>query len=101
MASSTATVDYILKQIADAGAVRARKMFGEYGVYCDDIFIGVICDDTFFVKPTPQGTALAPDLGMSPAYDGAKPSLKITADLLEDADRLSQLVRVTASALAD
>jgi TfoX/Sxy family transcriptional regulator of competence genes len=28
-------------------------MFGEYGVYCDEKFVALICDDTLFVKPTP------------------------------------------------
>ena len=35
MASNKTTVDFILDQIAAAGAVSAKKMFGEYGIYCD------------------------------------------------------------------
>ena len=35
MASQQSTVDYILEQIEAAGSVSARKMFGEYGIYCD------------------------------------------------------------------
>ena len=35
MASQQSTVDFILEQIAGAGEVSARKMFGEYGVFCD------------------------------------------------------------------
>ena len=35
MASSQSTVDYIIEQVASAGAVAGRKMFGEYAVFCD------------------------------------------------------------------
>ena len=35
MASKQGTADYILEQLAGAGTVTAKKMFGEYGVYCD------------------------------------------------------------------
>jgi TfoX/Sxy family transcriptional regulator of competence genes len=34
MATAQTTVDVILEAIGGAGAVSARKMFGEYGVYC-------------------------------------------------------------------
>ena len=36
MATDQSIVDYILEQISGAGRVHAKKMFGEYGVYCDD-----------------------------------------------------------------
>ena len=52
-----------------AGAIRSRKMFGEYGLYCDDVFFAVICDDQFFVKVTPQGETAFPGLPKAPPYD--------------------------------
>jgi DNA transformation protein and related proteins len=36
MASSQATVDYILEQADSAGVMRARKMFGDYALYCNN-----------------------------------------------------------------
>ena len=35
MATLQRTIDFIIEQISDAGVVSARKMFGEYGIYCD------------------------------------------------------------------
>jgi TfoX/Sxy family transcriptional regulator of competence genes len=32
MATSQGTIDYLLEQMAEAGAITAKKMFGEYGV---------------------------------------------------------------------
>ena len=50
MASHQDFVDYVAEQLREAGIIRSRKMFGEYGLYCDGIFFAVICDNQFFVK---------------------------------------------------
>lgn len=55
MASHQGFVDYVAEQLREAGIIRSRKMFGEYGLYCDGIFFAVICDDQLFVKVTPAG----------------------------------------------
>lgn len=77
MASHQDFVDYVVEQLREAGAIRSRKMFGEYGLYCDDVFFAVICDDQFFVKVTPQGEAAFPDLPKAPPYEGAKDSFLV------------------------
>ena len=38
MSSSTDYVNYILEQLSCAGLARARRMFGEYGLYLDGMF---------------------------------------------------------------
>ena len=43
MASHQDFVDYVAEQLREAGIIRSRKMFGEYGLYCDGIFFAVIC----------------------------------------------------------
>ncbi len=54
MASSKETIDFLLEQMAGAGTITARKMFGEYGMYCDGKIMALVCDDELFVKrPTP------------------------------------------------
>ncbi len=30
--------------------ITTRKMFGDYGIYCDGKIFGLICNDCFFVK---------------------------------------------------
>jgi DNA transformation protein len=52
MASKQSTVEFILGQAANAGEVLAKKMFGEYGIYCDQKIIVLVCDDQLFIKPT-------------------------------------------------
>ncbi|HHS82096.1 MAG TPA: competence protein TfoX, partial [Devosia sp.] len=43
MASSQEFVDFVVEQMGGAGTISARKMFGEYGVYCDGKLIGLVC----------------------------------------------------------
>jgi len=52
MATQQRTIDFLLEQASGAGAVTAKPMFGEYGVYVDGKMIGLVCDDQLFVKPT-------------------------------------------------
>jgi DNA transformation protein len=32
------------------GPLRARRMFGGYGIYCHDLMIGLVADDTLYLK---------------------------------------------------
>ena len=97
MASEQATVDYICGQMAGAGRISARRMFGEYGVYCDGIIVGLVCDNQLFLKPVPAVLALMPDATLTPAYPGGKPQVLVDAGL-EDTDRLAAAVRAVAAA---
>jgi DNA transformation protein len=99
MATDRKTVDYIVDQMTDAGAISAKPMFGEYGVYCDGKMVAIIGDDQLFIKATAAGRALAPDAELVPPYPGAKPSLLIEADRWDDRDWLTNLVRATAAEL--
>ncbi len=58
-----------------AGAVSARKMFGEYALYLDGKVVGLICDDRLFLKPVPALAALLPDAEDAPPYPGARPHI--------------------------
>ena len=99
MASHPDFVNYMAEQLREAGAIRSRKMFGEYGLYCDDVFFAVICDDQLFVKVTPEGEAAFPDLPKAPPYEGAKESFLV--EDVEDRERLAALTRITSQALRD
>ena len=99
MSSQQGIVDFILDQISDAGHVSARKMFGEYGVYCEGKMVALVCDDQLFVKPTPGGRTLLKTVTEASPYPGAKPYFLIAADLLDDRDALTELIKVTTQEL--
>jgi TfoX/Sxy family transcriptional regulator of competence genes len=84
-----------------AGEVRARKMFGDYALYCNNKVVGLICDDYLYLKPLKPLESLLheDDRRMQPPYDGAKPHYVITN--VDDADYIAQLVRTVAGLLPD
>jgi TfoX/Sxy family transcriptional regulator of competence genes len=99
MASRQSTADFILEQIAAAGVVSARKMFGEYAIYCDSKVVGFVCDDQLFVKPTPGGKEFIGDFDEGFPYPGAKPHFLISGDMWDDREWLTNLICISAEQL--
>ena len=93
MTSSVDFVQYIADQCRGAGEIVTKKMFGDYGIYCDGKIFGLICDDCFYLKPTEAGRKLLRTIELRPPYEGAKAYYYI-ADV-DDRDYLSSLVRAT------
>lgn len=100
MATDPAFADHVLDQISGAGPVVVRKMFGEYGVYCDGKVVALVCDNQFFLKSLPEAVALIDAPSFGPPYPGAKPHL-LLSDQLDDADLMVRLVRTVADALPE
>lgn len=100
MATDAAFVEFVTDQMSDAGRIAARKMFGEYAVYCDDKVVALVCDNQLFVKPTEKGRAFIGDVVEAPPYPGAKQYFLIE-DRFEDREWISGLIRITARAVPD
>lgn len=94
MASDASFVEYLCDQIGNAGAVAFRKMFGEYAIYCNGKVVALVCDNQFFLKPTPAGRACLGTVKEAPPYPGAKPYFLIH-EALDDRHWMSVLVRAT------
>jgi DNA transformation protein len=47
-------VEHCLELLAPLGAVRARRMFGGHGLYCDDLFFALIAADRLYLKADAQ-----------------------------------------------
>ena len=43
-------VSHCLELLAPLGAVRARRMFGGHGLYCDDLFFALTADERLYLK---------------------------------------------------
>ncbi|MBE6023724.1 MAG: TfoX/Sxy family protein [Cellulosilyticum sp.] len=93
MASSLEFVEYVCDQISDAGNIAYKKMFGEYGIYCNGKIIGLICDNTFYVKKTKAGEQVIGELEEASPYTSAKPHFVI--ENLEDRAVLAEFIRQT------
>ncbi len=99
MASDKEFVAYAASQMAAAGTITYRSMFGEYGIYCDGKFVAQVSDNRLFIKPTAEGRAfLGDEIEEASPYPGAKPSILI-GERIEDAAWLSELLQITERAL--
>ena len=94
MASSLDFVQFIAEQIKGAGEIRYKLMFGEYGIYCNEKIVALVCDNRLFIKPTDAGRQFIDNVIEAPPYPGAKMSFLIE-EKIDDAKWLTELVKVT------
>ena len=99
MSSKPEFVQFIADQLEEAGQITYRKMFGEYGMYCNGKLFAVICSDQLFIKVTEEGALAAPDLETAPPYNGSKPYFVI--EDIDNRDFLTKLVTVTCKSLPE
>ena len=100
MASDESFVTYVCDQMAGAGHISSRQMFGEYAIYCGVKVVALVCGNQLFIKPTPAGkTAIRHPVERVP-YPAAKPHYLVT-DRLDDQDWLALVVAATAHDLPE
>ena len=44
MASSLEFVEFVCDQVRNAGEIKYKKMFGEYGIYLNGKFVAAVCE---------------------------------------------------------
>jgi DNA transformation protein len=80
---------FVLEQLAVAGPVTARSMFGGVGLYCQGLFFALIDDDTLYLKVDDTTRADFERIGSEPfrPFGGDSHVMQyyaLPADLLED-----------------
>lgn len=101
MASKEETVVLILDQIKGVGSIAAKKMFGEYALYCNNKVVALVCDNLLFVKPTPAGKSFIGEVDEQPPYPGAKKYYLISGERWDDSEWMSELIRITQEELPE
>jgi len=91
MSTTLDFAEYVCEQIRDTGAVRSRKMFGEFMVYVNDKPILLVCDNTVFVKQVEAVADILKDADVGFPYTGAK--LHYVLDI-DDAVLSNEVVRI-------
>ena len=99
MATNPQTIEFLLEQLASLPSVRARKMFGEYGLYCDEKVVGFVCDDQLFLKITDTSTSSVRTKTIGKPYPSAKDYYRIDENDWDDREYMSGLVVATANSL--
>lgn len=91
MATEAGFIAYLCDQLEGVGSIRARKMFGEYMVYCNHKPVLIVCDDRPMVKMLPILEPLLKDRPTAPPYEGAKDHYVLDPD---DRETLREAVRL-------
>ncbi|MBK8419021.1 TfoX/Sxy family protein [Candidatus Villigracilis saccharophilus] len=99
MASAQSTVDFLVGQMLGAGEISHKKMFGEYGIYCNGKMVASVCDNKLFIKPTARGRAYIGEVVEESPYPGAKPHFLISNEKSKNGHWLGELIRITAEEL--
>ena len=71
-----AIVEHCLELLAPLGVVRARRMFGGHGLYCDELFIALIAGDRLYLKVDDESRPAFVAAGCEPfVYDAKSKAL--------------------------
>ena len=104
MTVSSDFLAYALEQLAGLAGLSARRMFGGVGLYCEELFFGLIDNDTLYLRVNDDNRADYTVRGMGPFRPYAdRPELsmsyyEIPADVLEDAAQLVSWARRSVAA---
>jgi len=104
MPRSNQYLDYVLEQLQSLERLISRRMFGGAGLYCDDVFFGLIYKDRLYFRTDDTtradyeargGEAFRP----RPKFTALKAAYyTVPADVLEDSEELVQWARKAVAA---
>jgi TfoX/Sxy family transcriptional regulator of competence genes len=100
--TSDSQIQYFAEQLSGAGTIRYRKMFGEYGLYLDEKFFALACDNKLFfkVKGWPAGEVMEIFGNHNAAYPGAANTAQVFPEILEDKEKITKIAKLVVSRLA-
>lgn len=93
------TADFLVEQLSGMEDVRARRMFGEYGIHAGDRFVAVVRDEDLFIKPNVGARGYFSGFVERAPFPGAKPWLIVPGERWEEREWLAGLFRVSAQGL--
>ena len=110
MTVSSSFLAYVVEQLAALGRVRSKRMFGGVGLYCEELFFGLLDDDVLYLKADDSNREEFTARGMKPFQpfrDKPEYSMsyyQVPVEMIEDAEDLvrwaRKAVRVAAGARA-
>lgn len=93
--------DFVLDQLGELHDVKARAMFGGYGLYQRGVFFGIIHKGRLYFRTNGETQATYLRYGMKPFRPNGKQPLKtyyeVPADIIEDAEQLAEWAQRSAS----
>ena len=92
-------ITYLLEQLAPLGEVRARRMFGGFGIYLGERMFALVAGDTFFIKADEVNRAEFEARGLEPfrpemrGKKSVMPYWQPPAEAMDDREMLCEWAR--------
>ena len=97
-------VEYLKEVFEEFGSVRARRMFGGYGIYHQDLMFGLVAEDVLYLKADRESQQRFSDRGLEAfAYEKAGKTVRLSyfmapEDIYEDPAQASQWAKLAYEA---
>lgn len=109
MAKTHKLLERVLPALQSAGAARSRAMFGGFGLYLDDVIVGIVAWDRLFFRTDDRNRPDYQAAGTAPfSYEGRSgkpiemPYWEVPAEILAEPARLCDwALKARAASLAD
>ncbi len=104
MVASAGFAEFLRDQLAPLGRITLRRMFGKTGVFCDGVMLGMVSEDTLYLRVDDENKATFKEAASSPPLNYAKGGAPIDLAFWRLPERLidepDELLDWTRAALA-
>ena len=72
MVASDSFAEFLSEQLAPLGLITMRRMFGKTGVFCDGLMLGMVTDNTLYLRVDDDNRAAFQEAASSPPLNYRK-----------------------------
>jgi DNA transformation protein len=72
MVASAGFTEYLHEQLAPLGRITMRRMFGKTGMFCNGLMLGLVSDDTLYLRVDDQNRTLFKEAESAPPLSYVK-----------------------------
>lgn len=88
MVASAGFTEFLHEQLAPLGRITMRRLFGKTGVFCNGLMLGLVGDDTLYLRVDEQNRALFKEAEAAPPLSYVKKGVTIDLAYWPLPDRL-------------
>ena len=105
MVANDSFAEFLREQLAPLGRITMRRMFGKMGVFCNGLMLGMIMDDTLYVRVDDHNRMVFKEAESEPPLNYEKQGRtidlafwRVPEHLLDEADELVTWARAALAA---
>jgi len=105
MVASTEYAEFLREQLAPLGRITMRRMFGKTGVFCDGVMLGMVTENSLYLRVDDENRAAFEEARASPPLNYAKGGKlidlafwRVPDQLFDDADEFIIWARLALAA---